>query len=106
MYRSFIKRFLDMIFSLCLLPLICLVCLILSFCIWAEDKGSPFYNAGRLGKGGRVFRMYKLRTMKQNAPDLRNADGSAYTGEDDPRLTVWESVCLAMDTPMWNVCHL
>ena len=31
--------------------------------------------------------MYKLRTMKQNAPDLRNLDGSAYSADNDPRLT-------------------
>lgn len=31
--------------------------------------------------------MYKFRSMKVNAPDLRKADGSTYNGEDDPRLT-------------------
>ena len=31
--------------------------------------------------------MYKFRTMKVNAPDLRNPDGSTYNAEDDPRLT-------------------
>ena len=31
--------------------------------------------------------MYKLRSMKSNAPDLRNADGSTYNSEADPRLT-------------------
>lgn len=88
MYRSCIKRLLDLFFSLCLLPLIFPVCLVLCLMIAAEDKGTPFYNAARLGKDGKVFHMFKLRTMKQNAPDIRNSDGSTYSGEDDPRLTV------------------
>ena len=31
--------------------------------------------------------MDKFRTMKVNAPDIRNKDGSTYNGDDDPRLT-------------------
>ena len=31
--------------------------------------------------------MYKFRSMRVNAPDIRLADGSTYNGEDDPRVT-------------------
>lgn len=31
--------------------------------------------------------MYKFRSMKVNAPDIRNEDGSTFNSEDDPRLT-------------------
>ena len=31
--------------------------------------------------------MYKFRSMKVDAPDIRNADGSTFNGEDDPRVT-------------------
>ena len=31
--------------------------------------------------------MFKFRSMKVNAPDLRNADGSTFNGENDPRVT-------------------
>ena len=55
--------------------------------IYFEDKGPIFYNAPRVGKNGVEFKMYKLRSMKVNAPDLVMADGSTYNGEDDPRLT-------------------
>jgi undecaprenyl phosphate N,N'-diacetylbacillosamine 1-phosphate transferase len=41
----------------------------------------------RLGRYGQPFRLLKFRSMYHNAPDLRNADGSAYTGDDDPRVT-------------------
>ena len=46
-----------------------------------------FYNANRLGKNGKIFKMYKFRTMKENCEDIRNEDGSTYNGRDDPRLT-------------------
>ena len=48
-----------------------------------EDKGPVFYNAPRVGKDGRDFKMYKLRSMRVNAPDLIMEDGSTYNGADD-----------------------
>ena len=36
---------------------------------------------------GKTFKMFKLRSMKVNAPDIRLADGSTYNGDDDPRVT-------------------
>jgi exopolysaccharide biosynthesis polyprenyl glycosylphosphotransferase len=49
------------------------------------ESGFPvFYSQTRLGKGGSVFRIYKFRTMKQNA----EADGEAkFAVERDPRVT-------------------
>ena len=41
----------------------------------------------RLGHKGKVFRMFKFRSMRVNAPDLRNADGSTFNGDKDPRVT-------------------
>lgn len=55
--------------------------------IYFQDKGFIFYNAPRLGKDGKIFKMYKFRSMKMNAPDIRNEDGSTFNAEDDPRLT-------------------
>lgn len=55
--------------------------------IYLEDRGSIFYNAERVGRNGKPFKMLKLRSMKMNAPDIRLADGSTYNGEDDPRVT-------------------
>lgn len=55
--------------------------------IYLEDKGSVFYNANRLGKKGKIFKMYKFRTMKENSRDIRNADGSTYNSEYDSRVT-------------------
>lgn len=87
MYRLFFKRALDIIISFLALPFILLVIVIMAPFIFFEDRGSIFYCAGRIGKDGKEFKMVKLRSMKVNSPDLRNADGSTYNAENDPRVT-------------------
>lgn len=87
MYKKYIKRFLDVIFALIALPFWLVLLIIVGPIIYFQDKGPIFYNAFRLGKNGRVFKMYKFRSMKVDAPDIRNEDGSTYNAEDDPRLT-------------------
>ncbi len=86
-YSKFVKRFLDILFSVILMPFLGVIILVCGMLIVKEDKGRVFYNAKRLGKNGKTFYMYKLRTMKENAPDIRNADGSTYNAENDERLT-------------------
>lgn len=87
MYKRIFKRVFDIIFSVLLLPMVILLCLLMAVMIQFEDKGSVFYNGNRLGKNGRIFKMYKFRSMKVEAPDVRNEDGSTYNSADDPRLT-------------------
>jgi len=87
MYKNIIKRVFDIFFSLLALPFVLLVIVILAPMIYLEDKGPVFYNAERLGKNGKVFKMFKLRSMKVNSPNLKNADGSTYNAADDPRVT-------------------
>lgn len=87
MYKRFLKRFLDILFSLAVLPFWLLLMLFVAPAIFFADRGPIFYNAERLGRDGKIFRMFKLRSMKVNAPDLRNGDGSTFNAEDDPRLT-------------------
>lgn len=87
MYKSFIKRLLDVLISLLAMPFVLLVIMVLAPVIYFTDRGPVFYNAQRLGLRGKPFKMYKLRSMYVNAPDIRNEDGSTYNGEDDPRVT-------------------
>ena len=87
MYRSYFKRLFDLIFAAIALPFWLIILLVISPIIYFQDKGAIFYNAPRLGKDGKIFKMYKFRSMKMNAPDLRNDDGSTFNAEDDPRLT-------------------
>jgi lipopolysaccharide/colanic/teichoic acid biosynthesis glycosyltransferase len=69
------------------LPFLLLLSIPVSIIIKFEDRGSVFFCSNRQGKNGIPFKMYKFRSMKMNAPDIRNADGSTYNGENDPRLT-------------------
>lgn len=83
----FIKRTFDIFFSLILMIPVLLIIGISAIFIKAEDGGPVFYMAERLGCFGKPFKMFKLRSMKVNAPDIRLADGSTYNGDDDPRVT-------------------
>ena len=87
MYKKFIKRLLDIILSLVIIMPITLVVIVCGLFIKKEDGGPVFYLGKRLGKNGRTFKMFKLRSMKVNAPDIRNADGSSFSSANDPRLT-------------------
>jgi lipopolysaccharide/colanic/teichoic acid biosynthesis glycosyltransferase len=97
LYRSFFKRFFDIAFvvatSVVVLPLLA----VLAFLI-AAWGGSPFYSQARVGRGGRVFRMYKLRTMVPNAdailqerlrtcPETRAEWNTTQKLKNDPRIT-------------------
>lgn len=87
MYKKFLKRFLDIVVSLIALPFVLLVVIVMAPLIYFEDKGPVFYNAPRRGKDGKEFKMFKLRSMYVNSPDLKNADGSTYNSAKDPRVT-------------------
>ena len=87
MYKCFFKRLIDLVLSLLALPFFALLFIPVAIAIKAEDGGPVFYRSARVGKGFRKFGMYKFRSMKVNAPDLRNADGGTYNSEDDPRVT-------------------
>ena len=86
-YPRFGKRALDVAVGLAALPIVGAVTAICGTAVKLEDGGPAFYNAPRVGLGGREFTMYKLRSMKVNAPDLVMDDGSTYNGADDPRMT-------------------
>ncbi len=65
-----------LILALPLFPLIVLA-------IRLDSKGPVFYSQARVGKGGKVFKVVKFRTMRQNA----EADGPQWAGDNDPRVT-------------------
>lgn len=87
MYARYVKRVLDLAIGILTMPLLLLLVVIVGPAIWLEDRGPVFYNAPRVGKDGKSFKMYKFRSMKVNAPDLTMPDGSTYNGADDPRMT-------------------
>lgn len=86
-YNRYIKRLLDIVLGIILLPVVLLISIPIAIFIKLDDGGPIFYKGKRLGKNMKPFAMYKFRSMKVNAPDLRNQDGSTYNAENDPRLT-------------------
>lgn len=87
MYQYFFKRILGFLLALIALPFVLIIGIPVALLIKLEDGGPIFFKGKRIGKNLKEFRMYKFRSMKVNAPDIRNADGSTFNSEDDPRLT-------------------
>lgn len=87
MYRLFFKRVVDIIGALIVLPFVLIEIIILAPFIYFTDKGPVFYNAERNGRYGKKFKMFKLRSMYVNSKDIRNADGSTFNSDNDPRVT-------------------
>ena len=87
MYRYVMKRVLDLIFSIMALPFLLLLFIIIGILIKLEDGGKVIYKAKRIGKDSKIFNMYKFRSMKENAPNILNKDGSTYNSENDARVT-------------------
>ncbi len=87
MYKAFGKRLIDLIISIIGLPFFGILFIVFAPIIKLTDGGHVFYNAERLGRKGKVYKMYKFRSMRENAPDIRNKDGSTFNGDNDPRVT-------------------
>lgn len=87
MYEKTIKRIIDLIISILALPFFVVLVIAVTPLILLEDGFPVFYNTKRIGRNGKLFKMYKFRSMKNNAPDIRLSDGSTYNGEDDSRVT-------------------
>lgn len=77
----------DWLIALIAFPFFCIIWLAVAIAIKIEDGGPVFYMANRIGKGSKKLRMYKFRSMKVNAENITNPDGSTYNAKDDPRVT-------------------
>lgn len=86
-YQRTIKRVIDIILGIIAIPFVLLLLIPISIAIKLEDGGPIFYVSKRLGKGFKEFGMIKFRSMKVNAPDLRNDDGSTMNSKTDSRVT-------------------
>ncbi len=87
MYKSFIKPVCDWLIALIALPFFCVLWLVIAIAIKLDDGGPVFYMAERIGKDSKKLLMYKFRSMKVNAENITNPDGSTYNSKDDPRVT-------------------
>ena len=66
------------------LPVVVAVWTLIPLAIWLEDRGPIFYTQRRAGKGGRIFDLFKFRSM---VVDAEQATGAVWADEDDPRVT-------------------
>jgi lipopolysaccharide/colanic/teichoic acid biosynthesis glycosyltransferase len=78
-----VKRFLDIFVSFLGLLLTSPLILVLAVWIKLDSKGPVFYKGERVGKGGKIFKMFKFRSMVEKADQI----GGPSTAGDDPRLT-------------------
>jgi len=88
------KRILDLTICALFLPVLLPVIGLCALAIWIDDPGPIFFMQKRTGKGGRRFKMFKLRTMAKNAEELKQkyAHLNELTWPDfkitnDPRVT-------------------
>lgn len=68
MYKSYIKRLIDIILSLSGLILASWLYLIIMIAIKIDDPGPVFFSQSRIGKNQKVFHLYKFRSMKMSTP--------------------------------------
>lgn len=82
-----LKKIIDLILAIILAIILLPLFFIIAILIKKEDRGSIFFIQKRLGKNGEIFKMYKFRTMKVGAPDIRREDGSTFNSDNDSRVT-------------------
>ena len=78
-----LKRLLDVVLALILIVLSAPVVLLCSIAIKLNSAGPAFFSQTRVGYQGKLFTIYKLRTMRQDA----ESDGAQWAETDDPRIT-------------------
>ena len=90
-----VRRAQDIFFSALALLILWPVMLITAIVIYVDDPhGSPVFSQVRCGRDGRLFKMYKFRSMYVDAEERLNEllkenemDGPAFKMKDDPRIT-------------------
>lgn len=90
----FIKRIIDLVFSILGIILLSPIMLITAIAIKIESKGPVIFSQIRVGKDGKHFKMYKFRSMVQNAEELKEKllsqnemSGPMFKMKEDPRIT-------------------
>ena len=94
LYRGFFKRGLDILLVLLSAPFVLPVVLLLGLMI-TRDGGTAFYSQDRIGRGGRVFRLWKLRSMVVEA----DAKLEAYLASNPAARAEWDEHQKLKDDP-------
>jgi len=110
----FIKRLLDVMVSAIMLMALSPLFLLIALAIKIDDPGPVFFKQTRVGKWGRLFTMYKFRsmiaaadTMKEQLLDQNESGGVIFKMKQDPRITRTDRIIrkLSLDElpQLWNV---
>jgi lipopolysaccharide/colanic/teichoic acid biosynthesis glycosyltransferase len=83
MYKNIFKRLIDIIGALVLLIICIIPYIIIAFLIKLDSKGGIFYRQIRIGKDTKEFKIYKFRTMVNDADKI----GGYSTKVGDSRIT-------------------
>lgn len=109
------KRCFDIVFSLMCLIVFAIPMLLTMLIIVIDSPGAPpIYTQDRVGKNGKVFKFYKLRSMVPNADqmldsllDQNEMEGPAFKISDDPRITrvgrFIRKTCIDELPQLWNI---
>lgn len=110
-----VKRCFDIVFSLLCIIVFTIPILFVMLLIVIDSPGaSPIYTQYRVGKNGRVFKFYKLRSMVPEADqmldsllDQNEMEGPAFKISNDPRITrvgrVIRKNCIDELPQLWNI---
>jgi len=79
-----VKRLIDILFSLIGLLALSPLLILFALLIKIESRGPVFFKQKRVGLGGRIFTVYKFRSMIQ---DAERYTGPVWAGKKDPRIT-------------------
>ena len=86
--RDWYKRSFDLVVlaatHVALLPVFLLLWTLVPLAIWLEDRGPVFYVQRRVGRNGRLLRLFKFRSM---VPGAESHTGPVWATENDPRVT-------------------
>lgn len=80
-----IKRIFDILASLLAIVILSPFLLVFSIILKLDSKGPILFKQKRLGKNGKIFTIYKFRTMVVNAENI--GDGISIKSDKDPRIT-------------------
>ena len=84
MYKKFFKRLFDIILASIMLILLSPVLLVIAIAIKATSEGPVIFKQERIGYKGKVFHIYKFRSMVNNA---EHTGSGVYSGKNDARVT-------------------
>jgi exopolysaccharide biosynthesis polyprenyl glycosylphosphotransferase len=79
-----LKRLIDVTLALIGLALFTVIFPLVALILWIDSPGSIFYTQVRVGRNGRLFRVYKLRSM---IPNAEKESGAVFSRQGDPRVT-------------------